>query len=173
MLIADEIQTGFRTGEPWAITPSGVTPDILVTAKALANGFPIGLTMCTEAISEAIPSGGHGTTFGANPLACRAAVVTLRALRDRDLYAQSTRIGQAIMDRLTALDSPKIRQVRGRGMMIGVELKERVTPTLRGLQERGVLVLPAGATTFRLLPPLVWESEQIDEFMEAATQVLT
>lgn len=173
LLIADEIQTGFRTGEPWAITPSGVTPDILVTAKALANGFPIGLTMCTEAISEAIPSGGHGTTFGANPLACRAAVVTLRALRDRDLYAQSTRIGQAIMDRLTALDSPKIRQVRGRGMMIGVELKERVTPTLRGLQERGVLVLPAGATTFRLLPPLVWESGQIDEFMEAATQVLT
>ena len=173
LLIADEIQTGFRTGEPWAIAPSGVTPDILVTAKALANGFPIGLTMCTEAISEAIPSGGHGTTFGANPLACRAAVVTLRALRDRDLYGQSARIGQAIMDRLTALDSPKIRQVRGRGMMIGVELKERVTPTLRGLQERGVLVLPAGATTFRLLPPLVWESEQIDEFMEAATQVLT
>jgi LysW-gamma-L-lysine/LysW-L-ornithine aminotransferase len=172
LLIADEIQTGFRTGEPWAIAASGVTPDILVTAKALANGFPIGLTTFTEAISEAIPSGGHGTTFGANPLACRAAVVTLRALRERDLYAQSARVGDEIMIRLVALNSPKVRQVRGRGMMIGVELKERVTPTLRGLQARGVLVLPAGATTFRLLPPLVWDSEQVDEFMESAAAVL-
>jgi acetylornithine/LysW-gamma-L-lysine aminotransferase len=171
LLIADEIQTGFRTGEPWALAASGVTPDILVTAKALANGFPIGLTMFTEAISEAIPSGGHGTTFGANPLACRAAVVTLRALRQRDLYAQSARVGEEIMSRLVSLNSPKVRQVRGRGMMIGVELKERVTPTLRALQERGVLVLPAGATTFRLLPPLIWESAQVDELMESAAAI--
>ena len=173
LLIADEIQTGFRTGEPWAIASSGVTPDILVTAKALANGFPIGLTSFTEAVSAAIPSGGHGTTFGANPLACRAALATLRALKERNLYEQSARIGVEIMTRLTALDSPKVRQVRGRGMMIGVELKERVTPTLRALQERGVLVLPAGATTFRLLPPLVWETEQVDEFMGAASHVLS
>lgn len=173
LLIADEIQTGFRTGEPWAMSASGVTPDILVTAKALANGFPIGLTMFTEAISEAIPSGGHGTTFGSSPLACRAALVTLRALRDRGMYAQSARVGEEIMSRLVALNSPKVRQVRGRGMMIGVELKERVTPTLRALQERGVLVLPAGATTFRLLPPLVWDTEQVDEFMVAAAPVLS
>jgi acetylornithine/LysW-gamma-L-lysine aminotransferase len=172
LLIADEIQTGFRTGAPWAISASGVTPDILVTAKALANGFPIGLTMITEAISAAIPAGGHGTTFGANPLACRAALVTLRALRDRGLYAQATTIGNAIMEGLNALNSPKIRQMRGRGMMIGVELKERVTPTLRSLQESGVLVLPAGATTFRLLPPLVWEQQQVDEFFQVAGSVL-
>jgi acetylornithine/LysW-gamma-L-lysine aminotransferase len=172
LLIVDEIQTGFRTGAPWAMTASGVTPDILVTAKALANGFPIGLTMFTEAISEAIPAGGHGTTFGANPLACRAALVTLRALRERGLYEQSARVGEGIMQRLVGLDSPKVRQVRGRGMMIGIELKERVTPTLRGLQERGVLALPATATTLRLLPPLVWESEQVDEFIEVARNVL-
>src|SRR3954468_14256478 len=83
LFIADEIQTGFRTGTPWAIDASGVVPDVLVTAKALANGFPIGLTLCTEVISTAIPSGAHGTTFGASPLACRAAIVTLRALRER------------------------------------------------------------------------------------------
>ncbi|MCD6033740.1 MAG: acetylornithine and succinylornithine aminotransferase, partial [Thermomicrobiales bacterium] len=105
LLIVDEIQTGFRTGQPWAIAASGVTPDILVTAKALANGFPIGLTMFTEAISEAIPAGGHGTTFGANPLACRAALVTLRALRERGLYEQSARVGEGIMQRLVGLDS--------------------------------------------------------------------
>jgi acetylornithine/LysW-gamma-L-lysine aminotransferase len=172
LLIVDEIQTGFRTGQPWAIAASGVIPDILVTAKALANGFPIGLTMFTEAISEAIPAGGHGTTFGANPLACRAALVTLRALRERGLYEQSARVGAEIMQRLAELESPKVRQVRGRGMMIGIELKERVTPTLRGLQERGVLALPATATTLRLLPPLVWDSEQVDEFIEVTANVL-
>jgi acetylornithine/LysW-gamma-L-lysine aminotransferase len=149
-----------------------VIPDVLVTAKALANGFPIGLTMITEAVSEAIPAGAHGTTFGANPLACRAAIATLRALRDRELYARSASLGPAIMEGLTSLNSTKIRQVRGKGMMIGVELKERVTPTLRAFQERGVLVLPATATTFRLLPPLVWEQEQVDEFVGVAADVL-
>ncbi len=172
LLIADEIQTGFRTGAPWAMSVSEVVPDVLVTAKALANGFPIGLTMFTEAISEAIPSGAHGTTFGASPLACRAAIVTLRALRERDLYARSAALGAEIMERLTGLGSPKVRQVRGRGMMIGVELKERVTPTLRALQQRGVLVLPAGPTTFRLLPPLIWEQEQVDELIEAVESTL-
>jgi acetylornithine/LysW-gamma-L-lysine aminotransferase len=172
LLIADEIQTGFRTGAPWAISTSGVVPDILVTAKALGNGIPIGLTMSTEAVSAAIPAGAHGTTFGASPLACRAALVTLRALRERGLYARSADLGAALMDRLTSIGSAKVRQVRGRGMMIGVELKERVTPTLRALQERGVLVLPAGPTTFRLLPPLVWEEEQVDEFIAAVERVL-
>jgi LysW-gamma-L-lysine/LysW-L-ornithine aminotransferase len=172
LLIADEIQTGFRTGAPWAISASDVAPDILVTAKALANGFPIGLTMITEAVSAAIPAGAHGTTFGANPLACRAALVTLRALHDRGLYTQSTTIGKQIKERLEALGSTKVRQIRARGMMIGVELKERVTPTLRAFQENGVLVLPATSTTFRLLPPLVWDESHVEEFIGAATTVL-
>jgi acetylornithine/LysW-gamma-L-lysine aminotransferase len=173
LLIVDEIQTGFRTGAPWAISASGVLPDILVTSKGLGNGFPIGATMITDAISEAIPAGAHGTTFGASPLACRAAVVTLRALRDRELYAHSTHVGEELMRRLTELGNKKIRQVRGRGLMIGVELKERVTPTLRALQDQGVLVLPAGATTFRLLPPLSWGLQQVDEFVEVAAPILS
>jgi acetylornithine/LysW-gamma-L-lysine aminotransferase len=173
LLIVDEIQTGFRTGAPWAVTASGVLPDILVTAKGLANGFPIGLTMSTDRISQAIPGGAHGTTFGASPLACRAAIVTLRALHNRDLYARSSGVGEELMRRLTELGNQKIRQVRGRGLMIGVELKERVTPTLRALQERGVLVLPAGATTFRLLPPLIWQKQQVDEFIEVAAAILS
>ena len=171
LLIVDEIQSGFRTGAPFACTQA-IVPDILVTAKAVANGFPIGLTMMTEDVAANIPAAGHGSTFGANPLACRAAIVTLRALRDRDLYARSTEIGNAIMEGLRALNASKIRQVRGRGMMIGVELKERVTPTLRALQENGVLILPAGATTFRLLPPLIWEEAQVSEFLDVAGQVL-
>jgi LysW-gamma-L-lysine/LysW-L-ornithine aminotransferase len=96
----------------------------------------------------------------------------LKALRERDLYSRSTTLGAELMNRLASIESPKVRQVRGRGMMIGVELKERVTPTLRALQERGVLVLPAGPTTFRLLPPLIWEQQQVDEFVGAAESVL-
>ena len=172
LLIADEIQSGFRTGLPFAISASGVVPHIMVTAKALGNGFPIGLTMTTDQIAGEIPSGAHGTTFGANPLAARAVVTTLRALRDRDLYDRAVTTGNALTSGLNALNSPRIRQVRGRGLMIGVELKERVTPALRGLQERGLLVLPAGATTFRLLPPMIWDQAQVDEFLGVASEVL-
>lgn len=172
LLIADEIQSGFRTGVPFAFTAEGVTPDLLCTAKALANGFPIGLTLTTDAIGAELPPGSHGSTFGGNPLACRAALVTLSALRDRDLYTRSSHLGSDLMERVTALKSPKVRQVRGRGLMIGIELKERATPALRALQEKGVLALPASPTTLRLLPPLIWQAEQVDELLVALGEVL-
>jgi LysW-gamma-L-lysine/LysW-L-ornithine aminotransferase len=171
LLIADEIQTGFRTGAPWAISHAGVAPDILVTAKAVANGFPIGVTLMTEAIGTGLPGGAHGSTFGANPLACAAGTATLKALESR--YAVNAELGAQIVARIEGMQSPKVRAVRGRGLMIGVELKERVTPTLRALQERGVLVLPAGALVFRLLPPLIWEREHADELIAALGDVLT
>ncbi|MBA3336469.1 MAG: aspartate aminotransferase family protein [Chloroflexia bacterium] len=172
LLIADEVQTGFRTGVPFVTLAAGVIPDVMCTAKALANGFPIGLTLTSEAVSAALPPGAHGSTFGGNPLACRAALVTLTALRERDLYAQSVRIGDAIARRVEGLQSPKVRAVRGRGLMIGIELKERVTSTLRALQDRGVLALPAGNLVLRLLPPLIWEETQVDELLAALEEVL-
>lgn len=172
LLIADEIQSGFRTGVPFHITRSGISPDIAVTAKGLGNGFPIGVTIITEAISEKIPAGAHGTTYGANPLACRAAIATLHAMQSRGLYANAERIGEKLMSGIRAIGSPKIRDVRGRGLMIGVEMKERVTPTLRALQERGVLVLPATPVVFRLLPPMIWGDEQVDEFLAALGEVV-
>jgi acetylornithine/LysW-gamma-L-lysine aminotransferase len=172
LLIVDEIQTGFRTGRPFTVDRAGVEPDILVAAKALANGFPIGLTAVTEWVHERVPASSHGTTFGASPLACRAALVTLQALKERRLYERSAELGPKLMAAIEAIGSPRVRQVRGRGFMIGVELKERVTPVLRGLQERGVLALPATPVVFRLLPPLVWEQPQIDEFTAALAEVL-
>jgi acetylornithine/LysW-gamma-L-lysine aminotransferase len=172
LLILDEVQTGFRTGIPFAISHAGVVPDIVCTAKALANGFPIGLTLTTDAISEALPAGAHGSTFGGNPLAARAGIVTLSILKNRGLYERAATLGQQLVDRINGLNSSKIRQVRGRGLMIGVELKERVTPTLRALQERGVLILPASPVVFRLLPPLIWEEQQVDEFVAALGDVL-
>jgi acetylornithine/LysW-gamma-L-lysine aminotransferase len=117
-----------------------------------------------------MPGGAHGSTFGGNPLACAAGVATLKALASR--YDQNAELGAEIVERIQSLNSPKIRAVRGRGLMMGVELKERVTPTLRALQERGVLVLPAGALVFRLLPPLIWEREQADELIEGLAAVL-
>jgi acetylornithine/LysW-gamma-L-lysine aminotransferase len=172
LLIADEIQTGFRTGVPFVFPAHGVTPDLLVAAKAVGNGFPVGVTALTDAIAEKLPPGAHGTTYGANPLAARAIVESLHAYRSRDLYAQSARVGERLIEGIRSLGSPKIRDVRGRGLMIGVELKERVTPALRALQERGVLVLPATPVVFRLLPPLIWQDQQVDEFLSALGEVL-
>ena len=172
LLIVDEVQSGFRTGAPFAISHAGVVPDLLATAKGLANGFPIGLTIATEAVAGDLAPGTHGTTFGGNPLACRAALATLTILRERDLYARVTQLGDEIVARIEALQSPKVRQVRGRGFMIGIELKGRVTPTLRALQQQGVLALPAGPVTLRLLPPMIWEAAQVDELLAALTEVL-
>jgi LysW-gamma-L-lysine/LysW-L-ornithine aminotransferase len=172
LLIADEIQTGFRTGAPWAISHAGVVPDILVTAKALANGFPIGLTLMTEAVGSALPAGAHGSTFGGNPLVCRAGAYTLRAYRERGIYEKNAALGEEIVAAIRDLGSPKVRAVRGRGLMIGVELKERVTPTLRALQDAGVLVLPAGPVTFRLLPPLIWDRAHAELLMTSMRAVL-
>jgi acetylornithine/LysW-gamma-L-lysine aminotransferase len=172
LLIADEIQSGFRTGVPFVSVAAGIVPDIIATAKAVANGFPIGVTLTSEAISGSMPGGAHGTTFGGNPLACRAAVVTLNALEQRGLYARAETLGAQIIERIEGIGSPKVRQVRGKGFMIGLELKERVTPTLRGLQENGVLALTASSTSLRFLPPMIWEQQQVDELIATLEKVL-
>lgn len=172
LLIVDEVQSAIRSGVPFVITDAGVTPDIIATAKAIANGFPIGVTLVTDAISEAMPSGAHGSTFGGNPLACRVATETLRILKDDDLYGNARTLGQSIMDGVEALNSSKVRSVRGSGMMIGIELKSRATPTLKALQERGVLALMAGNLVIRLLPPLIWQQQQVDELLVALGDVL-
>ncbi len=173
LLIVDEIQSGFRTGAPFASVAAGITPDIIVTAKAIANGFPIGLTLVTEPISASLPGGAHGSTFGGNPLAARAALETLRIFREDGLYDRAATVGAEIVSRIEALKHPGIRAVRGKGLMIGIELKQKSTPVLRGLQERGVLTLPAGTTVIRLLPPMIWENAQVDELMVALEDVLS
>lgn len=172
LLIADEVQSAIRTGVPFVMTEAGVTPDIIATAKAIANGFPIGVTLVTEAISEAMPGGAHGSTFGGNPLACRVATETLRILEEDGLYDNARQRGAAIKAGIEALESPKVRAVRGSGMMIGVELKAKATPTLKALQERGVLALMAGNLVIRLLPPLIYGQEQVDELLAAFGDVL-
>jgi acetylornithine/LysW-gamma-L-lysine aminotransferase len=114
----------------------------------------------------------HGSTFGGNPLAVAAARATLRVLQDEALPQRAARLGERWQTRLRALTSPRIREVRGLGLMLGIELKTKVGPVLRALQEQGVLALPAGATVLRLLPPLVIAEDDLDYVVEAIDRAL-
>jgi acetylornithine/LysW-gamma-L-lysine aminotransferase len=172
LLIVDEVQTGFgRTGRMFACEHYGVQPDLLCVAKSMAGGLPMGACLIGPRVGP-LPVMAHGSTFGGNPLACAAALATLTVLREDDLPGQAARMGEHLKERLEALRSPLVRQVRGLGLMIGIELRIKVTPVLQALQARGVLALPAGATVLRLLPPLVIEREDLDRVIEAIAEVL-
>ena len=163
LLICDEIQTGFRTGSAFAFTRAGIVPDILCLSKSIANGLPLGVTVTTEAVSERIPKGSHGSTFAGNPLVCAAGVATLRVLSDEGLHARAAQLGQSFQERLRALGLPQVREVRGRGLMLAVELKSPATPVIKLMQEKGVLVLPGGGTVIRFLPSILITSGQLEE----------
>ena len=163
LLIIDEVQTGFgRTGALFACEHYGVETDILVLAKSIAGGMPMGAIAFHEHLGP-LPPASHGTTFGGNPLACAAARATLRYLHDHDLPQQAAEKGTYLMERLRALELPQVREVRGKGLLVGLELKERVQPYLVRLTERGVLALPAGPNVLRLLPPLVITYDELDQ----------
>ncbi len=172
LLIFDEVQTAFRTGAIFRATAEGVTPDIITVSKAVANGLPMGLTLMTEAVATQVPPGTHGNTFGGSPLACAAAHATLSTIINDALLEQSTIVGEHFLSGLRALNHPMIRDVRGRGLMIGVELKTKVTPVLRRLQEGGVLALPAGGLIIRFLPPLILTTAQADRAVGVLGQAL-
>jgi acetylornithine/LysW-gamma-L-lysine aminotransferase len=172
LLIIDEVQTGFgRTGALFAVEHFNLKPDLLCLAKGIASGFPMGAVALGERVVR-LPVGAHGSTFGGNPLGCAAARATLCVLREEKLSQQATEKGAYLMKRLEALESRRIREVRGLGLMIGVELRERVAPFLQELQRRGILALNAGPTVLRLLPPLVISYEEMDRAVEEIKGVL-
>ena len=172
LLIVDEVQTGLgRTGRWFACEHAGLVPDLLCLGKTLGGGIPMGAVVWREALG-ALPEGVHGSTFGGNPLACAAGRAVLRVLADEDLPARAARLGVRLLADLGALDSPLVREVRGRGLLVGVELRQRVTPILKALMERGVLALPAGPTVLRLLPPLVIEEADLERVVEAVAASL-
>lgn len=167
LLIVDEVQTGFgRTGRWFAVEHAGIAPDLMCLGKAIAGGVPMGAVAIGPAVAE-LPGGVHGSTFGGNPLACAASIAAIEAYEREGLIQRSAEMGAYLMDRLLAIESSSIREVRGLGLMIGIELKIRVTPVLQDLVERGVLALPAGPTVLRLLPPLVISREQVDAVVDA------
>lgn len=172
LLILDEVQTAFRTGAFFASEHEGVQADIICTAKALANGVPIGATLLTQDISSALPSGLHGSTFGGAPLACAAGLATIQTIQAEGLLAHSVELGEQLRNGIAALESPKIRAIRGQGLMTGIELRGRMTPVLRGLQERGVLALPAGTQIVRFLPPLIITPGDVDRIITTLGETL-
>jgi len=173
LLIVDEVQTGFgRTGKMFACEHYGLEPDLICLAKSIAGGVPMGAVLIGERVGVLDP-GVHGSTFGGNPLACAASLVALDILNDEELPQRAAALGEYLLEKLHEINSPLIREVRGLGLMAGIEIKQKVAPYLQALTERGVLAQPAGLTVIRLLPPLVIDKEQIDRVVEALIEVLS
>lgn len=171
LLIFDEIQTGLgRTGRRFAAEHFSVAPDVLCLGKGLAGGLPIGAVVWRDSLGQ-WPRGSHGSTLGGNPLACAAATATVKLL-DSGFAEHAARVGESFLTDLRGLGHPMIREVRGLGLMIGVDLRRRVTPVLKALMERGVLALPAGPTVLRLLPPLIVSEDQLSEVLDTILEVL-
>jgi acetylornithine/LysW-gamma-L-lysine aminotransferase len=176
LLLVDEVQTGFgRTGAWFAHAELGLEPDLVALAKGIAGGFPMGAAVYTAGVAERLDAGVHASTFGGNPLACAAGAATIEALAAEDLPARAARLGAATLEALRRelLGRTRVREVRGRGLMIGVELREKAGPVLAELLSRHrILALPAGATVLRLLPPLVVRPDELDAAVAALGEVL-
>ncbi|TMC43848.1 MAG: aspartate aminotransferase family protein [Chloroflexi bacterium] len=172
LLIVDEVQTGFgRTGTLFAIEQYGIVPDILCLAKSIAGGMPMGAIAFSRKIGD-LAKRSHSTTFGGNPLACAAAIAAIGEILRQDLARNARDRGAQLQDGLRAIGSDRIREVRGVGLLVGVELKENAAGALRALQDDGVLALGAGPTVVRYLPPLVITDRQIDRVIAASTKAL-
>ncbi|MEJ2282523.1 MAG: acetylornithine/succinylornithine family transaminase [Desulfobacterales bacterium] len=170
LLIIDEVQTGFgRTGTLFACEQF-VAPDMLCLAKSLAGGVPMGAVICNDRVK--VPVKSHTSTFGGNPVACAAALATLSVIEKEGLVEQSRILGEYLLQQLRDIESEKIREIRGLGLMLGIELKEKAGPYVQKLMEKGIIVLLAGATVIRLLPPLVITREEIDTVISAIEEIL-
>jgi acetylornithine/LysW-gamma-L-lysine aminotransferase len=170
MLIIDEVQTGFgRTGAMFACEQF-VTPDLLCLAKSLAGGIPMGAVLCNDRIK--VPVKSHTSTFGGNPTACAAALASLEVIEQERLIENAETLGNYLMEQLRGIESKKIREVRGLGLMIGIELKEKAGPYVQRLMGKGVIALLAGGSVIRLLPPLVISREEIDTVVSALEEIL-
>jgi acetylornithine/N-succinyldiaminopimelate aminotransferase len=167
LLIFDEIQTGFgRTGRWFAWEHSNVRPDIMTIAKAMAGGLPMGAILAKEQIASKMQKGEHGATFGGGPLLCAAALAVLKVIEDEDLIAKSANMGDYLTDKLNEIGSDNIKEIRSRGLMIGIELAIKCAPVVDYARANGVLLNCTSDFVLRLVPPLVITSKQIDRVVE-------
>lgn len=172
LLIIDEIQTGMgRTGKMFAFEHYGIAPDLVCLAKSIAAGVPMGAVLIGGRVHN-LTTGMHGSTFGGNPLACAAALAVLRVMKRDDLPGQAAEKGAYLHARLRQVRSPLVREVRGLGLLAGIELKQKVAPYLQAMMAQGVIALPAGMTVIRLLPPLVITHAQLDRAADVIAAVL-
>ena len=171
-LVFDEVQTGMgRTGALWAAERSGVVPDVITAAKGLGNGFPVGATLCREWIAE--DYGSHASTFSGGPVVSAAAGATVETIVEEDVPTHVADVGGYLMERLREELGDDVREVRGEGLMVGVEVGRGANRALKELAlNHRILALPAGRTVVRLLPPLTVEEEHADRVVAALCEVV-
>jgi ornithine--oxo-acid transaminase len=174
LLLADEIQTGLgRTGAWFACQHEQVQPDLYILGKALSGGFyPVSAVVGRRDVMDLFTPGSHGSTYGGNPLACAVARTALRVLRDERLVERARTLGDRLIDALRAIRSPLVREVRGRGLLAGIELVEAARPYCERLMARGVLVKETHDYVIRIAPPLVIAEEDLEWMIEQVREVL-
>lgn len=175
LLFFDEVQCGNgRTGKYFGFEHHGVKPDMIATAKGLGGGFPIGAVMANEKAAQALDYGDHGTTYGGNPLACAASLAAVRTILDEDLMTQATEKGAYLVKQVKEKTegTDYIKEMRGKGLMIGIELNFPGKPVVMDMLDQFVIANVTMNTTIRLVPPLVITYEQIDRFVDVFVDVL-
>lgn len=175
LFIADEIQVGLaRTGKMFACDWEEVDPDMLILGKALGGGvFPISCVVANSDVLGVFNPGSHGSTFGGNPLACAVSIAALDVIEEEKLSERSLELGEYFLDQLKAIKNPAIKEIRGRGLFIGVELTEAARPYCEALKETGLLCKETHDTVIRFAPPLIITKEEIDWAIEKIKNVLS
>jgi len=176
LLMLDEIQTGVgRTGTLWAYEHSGVTPDVMTVAKALANGIPIGATLATDEVASAFSPGTHGSTFGGNPFATAVGLTVLTTLLEEKLPERAAKMGRVLRERLAGVQSRHkglVKDIRSKGLLVGVDVVPPVGDVLAACRDRGLLALTAGDNTLRFAPALVLQEADIDRACDILDKAL-
>ena len=176
LMMLDEIQTGIgRTGTWFAFQHEGIVPDVMTLAKGLGNGVPIGACLARAAVAELFTPGSHGSTFGGNPLACRVGCTVLEIIQEQGLLENAARQGEHLLARLRMEleDHPQVRAIRGKGLMIGIELASPYRDLAqRAAQEHGLLINVTRGKVIRLLPPLTLERKEVEMIVRAITRLL-
>jgi acetylornithine/succinyldiaminopimelate/putrescine aminotransferase len=173
LLVFDEVQCGLgRTGDLWAHTASGVAPDMMTLAKPLAGGLPIGAALLTEKVAAAVAPGDHGSTFAGGPLIAAAANYVFDRIAAPSFLGHVREVGAHLRERLEELNSPHIVEVRGRGLMLGVEFDIEAGKVTELGHAHGLLLVGAGANVLRVIPPLVVTKAECDLFVERLAGVL-
>lgn len=174
LFMADEIQTGFaRTGQKFACDWEGVTPDVFILGKALGGGvFPVSVVAANKDILGVFDPGSHGSTFGGNPLGCAVAIAAMDVLEVENLVGRSQKMGQYMMDQLKGIQNPDIVDIRGKGLLIGVEMLTSARPYCEELKKVGLLCKETHENTIRFAPPLIISQEEMDWALERIRKVL-
>ena len=172
LLIYDEVQCGLgRTGKLWAYEHFGVTPDMMTLAKPLGGGLPMGAVLATNKVADALHPGDHGTTFGANPIICRAAQIVLKRINNPAFLQHVAEVGAYLQKGVESLDTPHIKEVRGMGLMVGVEMDIPAAPLIDEGYKHGLIFTSAGENVLRFVPPLILETWHVDELLTGLKEI--